>query len=148
MPGRTVWAIRRRFRPFTSVRYLWEFIPDTRDFRIHDPMKAQILVTVPEILSIMLLSVSTQLGNFRRNCLIQESTSHLWQKSGFLDSSTSFWMRYIVSTRRLFTLCTLMIRSLLSDWSNGGRPSVGAHYTTVELSDPWPLSKHRGTRSL
>ncbi|KAJ1300164.1 hypothetical protein OPQ81_011916 [Rhizoctonia solani] len=40
MKGRTVWAIH------------------TRDYRIHDPLKTQILVTVPDILSIMLLSPS------------------------------------------------------------------------------------------
>ncbi|CAE6475433.1 unnamed protein product [Rhizoctonia solani] len=39
MKGRTVWAIH------------------TRDFRVHDPLRTQILVTVPDILSIMLLSV-------------------------------------------------------------------------------------------
>ncbi|KAG9094747.1 hypothetical protein FS749_011922 [Ceratobasidium sp. UAMH 11750] len=40
LKGKTVWAIH------------------TRDFRVHDPLKTQILVTVPEILSIMLLSPS------------------------------------------------------------------------------------------
>ncbi|CAE6339059.1 unnamed protein product [Rhizoctonia solani] len=40
MKGKTVWAIH------------------TRDFRVHDPLRTQILVTVPDILSIMLLSPS------------------------------------------------------------------------------------------
>ncbi|KDN44229.1 hypothetical protein RSAG8_05702, partial [Rhizoctonia solani AG-8 WAC10335] len=40
MKGRTVWAIH------------------TRDFRVHDPLRTQILVTVPDVLSIMLLSPS------------------------------------------------------------------------------------------
>ncbi|CAE6514901.1 unnamed protein product [Rhizoctonia solani] len=38
MKGKTVWAVH------------------TRDFRVNDPLRTQILVTVPEILSIMLLS--------------------------------------------------------------------------------------------
>ncbi|CAE6441596.1 unnamed protein product [Rhizoctonia solani] len=40
MKGKTVWAIH------------------TRDFRVNDPLRTQILVTVPDILSIMLLSPS------------------------------------------------------------------------------------------
>ncbi|KAH7332993.1 hypothetical protein B0J17DRAFT_677146 [Rhizoctonia solani] len=38
--GKTVWAVH------------------TRDFRVHDPLRTQILVTVPDIMSIMLLSPS------------------------------------------------------------------------------------------
>lgn len=55
-------------------------LQDNRDFRIHDPLRAQILVTVPDILSIMLLSVGLRFGSMdsMMSFILKPSIANVW----------------------------------------------------------------------
>ncbi|CAE6542924.1 unnamed protein product [Rhizoctonia solani] len=77
MKGKTVWAIH------------------TRDFRVHDPLRTQILVTVPDILSIMLLSVRSLCSIYLMETEVLTTILFLFQK----PSLSRVWvprLKYII----------------------------------------------------
>ena len=95
--GKTIPLFRRPGARLTRVGSLWAI--HTRDYRINDPQRCQILVTVPEMLSIMMLSpplARTWLPRMKRS-LFWFLRFLLPRAEGFIGL---FWTRSILLGRR------------------------------------------------
>ncbi|KAF8601954.1 P-loop containing nucleoside triphosphate hydrolase protein [Ceratobasidium sp. AG-I] len=123
MTGKTVWAI------------------NTRDFRVHDPLKAQILVTVPDILSIMLLSPSiANVWASRLKLIILDEIHSIGQLDG-----GQVWEHIILLSRCpiLGLSATIGQPGEFSSWLGSVQKEHDAKYSMVEHTHRYShLRKH------